>query len=57
MRSSGGGARGRGVCVCIPRESIELWEGTDMLLTGKSQASVVSGLFLGGKYLADASPY
>lgn len=45
-----------GVCVCVcpsvPGESIELWEGVDMLLIGKSQASVVSGLFLRSNYLS-----
>jgi hypothetical protein len=66
MRPSGGVARGVCVCVCVcvccgeggtPGKSIELWEGADVLLTCKSQASVVSGLFLGGKYLTDAFPY
>lgn len=60
MRPSGGVARD--MCVCCgeggtPGESIELWEGTNVLLTGKSQASVISDLFLGGKYLIDAFPY
>lgn len=50
----GGGGRGQGG---IPGESIELWEGADTPLTGKSRASVVSGLFLGSKYLTDASPH
>lgn len=41
----------------VPGESTELWEGTDMLLTDKSQASEASGLFLGGKFPADVSPH